>query len=74
MALNWCIAKGTTPIPGARTLNQVKQNLGALTWGLGPDEENALDTAAAALPPLLPPDKAQFPKVDKDTGLVMFDS
>ena len=61
-------------IPGARTLKQVKQNLGALDWELSKAEVQALDAAAAPLPPLVPPEKAPFPKQDKDTGLVMFDS
>jgi len=74
VALNWVRAKGAVPIPGARTLAQAKANLDALQWDLSADEVAALDAAAAPLPPLLPPEKAQFPKVDKDTGLVMFDS
>jgi len=37
-------------------------------------ELEALNEAAAPLPPLLAPEKAQFPKFDVGTGLVMFDS
>ena len=34
IAINWCIAKGTIPIPGAKDLRQAKDNLGALGWRL----------------------------------------
>lgn len=47
VALNWCICKGTMPIPGAKTLEQAKQNIGALGWQLDPGEVEALDQAAA---------------------------
>ncbi|GAB4359980.1 MAG: aldo/keto reductase [Cyanophyceae cyanobacterium] len=49
IALNWCIAKGTIPIPGAKTLAQLEDNLGALGWLLDSGEVDALDRAAAAL-------------------------
>lgn len=74
VALNWVIAKGCTPIPGARTVDQLTQNLGTLDWTLSTLELAALDEASMSVPPLVPPEKAPFPKVDKDTGLVMFDS
>ena len=74
VAINWAIAKGTTPIPGARTLKQAKSNLNSLTWSLSTDDVAELDAAAKSLPPLTPPESSPFPKVDKDTGLVMFDS
>lgn len=32
VALNWCIARGTLPIPGAKTKAQVEENVGALGW------------------------------------------
>ena len=47
-SLNWCICKGTTPIPGAKTLEQAKQNIGALGWQLTTGEVDELDRAAAA--------------------------
>ena len=47
-SLNWCIRKGTTPIPGAKTLEQAKQNIGALGWQLTTGEVDELDRAAAA--------------------------
>ncbi len=46
VALNWCIAKGTLPIPGAKSLHQAQQNLGALGWLLDSGEVDALDQAS----------------------------
>lgn len=45
IALNWCICKGFIPIPGAKTLEQAKQNTGALGWRLDPGEVLELDNA-----------------------------
>ncbi len=47
VALNWCICKGTIPIPGAKNPEQAKQNLGALGWYLNEGEVTELDKAAA---------------------------
>ena len=47
VALNWCIAKGTIPIPGAKSVEQAKQNLGAIAWQLSPSEITELDQVAA---------------------------
>lgn len=47
IALNWCICKGTMPIPGAKTVQQAEQNLGALGWYLHDGEVAELDGAAA---------------------------
>ncbi len=47
VALNWCIGKGTMPIPGAKTLAQAQQNIGALGWRLDAGELEDLDRAAA---------------------------
>lgn len=47
VALNWCVAKGTVPIPGAKTLEQAQQNIGALGWLLDDGEVAALDKEAA---------------------------
>lgn len=47
VALNWCICKGTMPIPGAKTLAQAQQNIGALGWRLDAGELEELDRAAA---------------------------
>lgn len=49
VALNWCIGKGTIPIPGAKTLAQAEQNLGAIGWQLSNAEVMALDEAAAGV-------------------------
>jgi len=46
IALNWCLCKDTTPIPGAKTLKQLDENLGALGWRLSEAEVAALDDAA----------------------------
>jgi pyridoxine 4-dehydrogenase len=46
VAINWCICKGTVPIPGARNAKQAKENLGATGWALKPDAVEALDLAA----------------------------
>ena len=48
VAINWCICKGTIPIPGAKTLQQAKQNTGALGWQLNSAEVSELDAASAA--------------------------
>jgi len=46
VALNWCMAKGAIPIPGAKTPAQAVQNLGALGWQLDGGEVAELDAAA----------------------------
>jgi aryl-alcohol dehydrogenase-like predicted oxidoreductase len=46
VALNWVIYKGALPIPGAKTLKQMEQNLGALHWGLSDAEVARLDEAS----------------------------
>lgn len=48
VAINWCICKGTLPIPGAKNLTQAQQNTGALGWHLTEAEVTELDTASAA--------------------------
>ena len=49
VALNWCICKGTMPIPGAKKASQAEQNAGALGWKLTDDEVAALDEASDKL-------------------------
>ena len=36
VVINWCLVKGTIPIPGARALAQVQSNYAALSWNLIP--------------------------------------
>ncbi|MGD1897263.1 MAG: aldo/keto reductase [Phormidesmis sp.] len=48
IAINWCICKGTLPIPGAKTLQQAQQNTAALGWHLSEAEVTELDKASAA--------------------------
>jgi pyridoxine 4-dehydrogenase len=47
VAINWCICKGTIPIPGAKSVEQAQQNIGALGWHLNASEIAELDQAAA---------------------------
>jgi pyridoxine 4-dehydrogenase len=49
VALNWCICKGTIPIPGAKNMEQAQQNIGALGWYLDSGEVEELDRVAASL-------------------------
>ncbi|MCO5569282.1 hypothetical protein L7F22_022994 [Adiantum nelumboides] len=46
VALNWCICKGTIPIPGVKNLRQAQDNLGALGWRLSNEEISRLDEAS----------------------------
>jgi aryl-alcohol dehydrogenase-like predicted oxidoreductase len=43
VALNWCLCKGTLPIPGAKNAQQAEQNSGALGWRLTRTEVARLD-------------------------------
>jgi pyridoxine 4-dehydrogenase len=47
IAINWCMRKGTVPIPGSRTLTQARENLGATGWSLRPDAVRELENAAS---------------------------
>lgn len=49
VALNWVMAKGAVPIPGAKNAAQVQSNAGALGWRLTEDEVAALDQASEAV-------------------------
>ena len=46
VALNWCLCKNTLPIPGAKSVAQARENLGALGWRLDSGEVAELDAAA----------------------------
>jgi aryl-alcohol dehydrogenase-like predicted oxidoreductase len=49
VALNWCICKGTLPIPGAKNADQAEENAGALGWKLTEDEVEKLDETSDAI-------------------------
>ena len=46
VAINWCIAKGAIPIPGAKNLKQAQENIAAKDWLLDAGEIAELDRAA----------------------------
>ncbi|KAJ4803506.1 NAD(P)-linked oxidoreductase superfamily protein [Rhynchospora pubera] len=48
VAINWCICKGTIPIPGIKSVKHVEENLGSLGWRLNSDEILELESAAQA--------------------------
>ncbi len=43
VALNWLIARGVVPIPGAKNAEQARQNAGALGWNLSPEDVAELE-------------------------------
>jgi pyridoxine 4-dehydrogenase len=49
VAINWCIAKGTIPIPGAKNVQQAQENIDAQNWQLDAGEVAELDRAAAGV-------------------------
>ena len=49
VAINWCIAKGAIPIPGAKNLQQAQENIAAQDWQLDAGEVIELDRAAAGI-------------------------
>jgi pyridoxine 4-dehydrogenase len=49
VAINWCIAKGTIPIPGAKNITQAQENIAAQDWQLDAAEIAELDLAAASI-------------------------
>ncbi len=49
VALNWCICKGTMPIPGAKNAKQAEENAGALGWKLTEEEVAKLDEASESV-------------------------
>ena len=44
VAINWCMCKGTLPIPGAKNIHQAEMNVGATGWKLSTEQVQALDT------------------------------
>lgn len=51
VSLNWCICKGTLPIPGAKNEKQLAEIAGALGWRLSEGEVLELDKASDRIPP-----------------------
>lgn len=49
VALNWVIAKGAFPIPGAKNARQADDNAATAGWALTKDEVTALDVASDLL-------------------------
>ena len=49
VAINWCIAKGAIPIPGAKNIKQARENIAAKDWQLDAGEVAELDRAAAGI-------------------------
>lgn len=49
VALNWCIQKGTMPIPGAKNAEQAEENAGALGWKLTEEEVAKLDEVSDSI-------------------------
>ncbi|HEY9770782.1 MAG TPA: aldo/keto reductase [Coleofasciculaceae cyanobacterium] len=49
VAINWCIAKGAIPIPGAKNLKQAQENIAAKDWLLDAGEVAELDCTAAKI-------------------------
>jgi aryl-alcohol dehydrogenase-like predicted oxidoreductase len=45
VAINWLLARGALPIPGAKNPAQAEENAGAMGWRLTEDEVNELETA-----------------------------
>jgi aryl-alcohol dehydrogenase-like predicted oxidoreductase len=50
VALNWVMAKGALPIPGAKNPEQAVENLGSLGWSLTDEQVAALDAISASFP------------------------
>jgi pyridoxine 4-dehydrogenase len=53
VAINWCIAKGAMPIPGAKNIQQAQDNIAAQGWLLDAGEIAELDRAAAGIDQLM---------------------
>lgn len=49
IALNYIISKGAVPIPGCRTVSQLKDNIGAMGWRLTATEVKMLELEADKL-------------------------
>lgn len=51
VALNWIMRKNALPIPGAKNVTQMEQNLGALGWKLDDDAMALLDEISSQVMP-----------------------
>ena len=49
VALNWCICKGSVPIPGAKNARQARDNAQSMEWRLTQEQVAALDEASDRL-------------------------
>lgn len=49
VAINWCMAKGAIPIPGAKNMQQAQENIAAQDWQLDKGEVIELDRTAAQI-------------------------
>jgi aryl-alcohol dehydrogenase-like predicted oxidoreductase len=49
VAINWTMAHGAVPIPGAKNRKQMEDNLGAIGWRMTDDEALALEKAATKI-------------------------
>ena len=50
VAVNYCMTKGTVPIPGAKDARQAEAVVGCLGWRLDEAEVAELEAAAALVP------------------------
>jgi aryl-alcohol dehydrogenase-like predicted oxidoreductase len=50
VALNWCIAQDSLPIPGASSLRNVKDSIECLSWSLSRAEVEELGAVADRAP------------------------
>ncbi|CAL5226840.1 g9706 [Coccomyxa viridis] len=50
VAINWCIAQGTVPIPGAKSLRNAQDNINSLSWSLSTAEVDELSAMAEKSP------------------------
>lgn len=76
VAIAWCIAKGTTPIPGVRNVRQAEDNLRAISLKLTGNEVATLDAAAAKVAPYIEPSASPFNNLRQslDTKQAMYEA
>lgn len=76
VAIAWCIAKGTTPIPGVRNVRQAQDNIRATQLKLSANEVQALDSAAAKVSGFLSPEASPFNSLSRsmDTKQAMYEA